>query len=119
MTTASAVRQANARDCLLVLREAGSAVTVGELAAATGLSRPTVDAVLTDLLGSGAVAAAPAAASGAAGRPARRFAFAPDVASVAALDIGARAVRCRVTDASRSEERRVGKECRSRWSPYH
>ena len=24
-----------------------------------------------------------------------------------------------VTDDSRSEERRVGKECRSRWSPYH
>ena len=23
------------------------------------------------------------------------------------------------TRASRSEERRVGKECRSRWSPYH
>ena len=23
------------------------------------------------------------------------------------------------TDYSRSEERRVGKECRSRWSPYH
>ena len=22
-------------------------------------------------------------------------------------------------EASRSEERRVGKECRSRWSPYH
>ena len=22
-------------------------------------------------------------------------------------------------DAERSEERRVGKECRSRWSPYH
>ena len=22
-------------------------------------------------------------------------------------------------DAMRSEERRVGKECRSRWSPYH
>ena len=22
-------------------------------------------------------------------------------------------------DQSRSEERRVGKECRSRWSPYH
>ena len=28
---------------------------------------------------------------------------------------------CEVTgvDQSRSEERRVGKECRSRWSPYH
>ena len=24
-----------------------------------------------------------------------------------------------VSLASRSEERRVGKECRSRWSPYH
>src|SRR3712207_8365149 len=24
-----------------------------------------------------------------------------------------------VTDRMRSEERRVGKECRSRWSPYH
>ena len=23
------------------------------------------------------------------------------------------------TDGTRSEERRVGKECRSRWSPYH
>ena len=22
-------------------------------------------------------------------------------------------------EAARSEERRVGKECRSRWSPYH
>ena len=22
-------------------------------------------------------------------------------------------------NAARSEERRVGKECRSRWSPYH
>ena len=29
--------------------------------------------------------------------------------------------RCRLQEAlrSRSEERRVGKECRSRWSPYH
>ena len=24
-----------------------------------------------------------------------------------------------LTGAARSEERRVGKECRSRWSPYH
>src|SRR5258708_11495930 len=26
---------------------------------------------------------------------------------------------CRPMDFARSEERRVGKECRSRWSPYH
>src|ERR1051325_11134976 len=25
----------------------------------------------------------------------------------------------RIADEDRSEERRVGKECRSRWSPYH
>ena len=27
--------------------------------------------------------------------------------------------RIAVVCANRSEERRVGKECRSRWSPYH
>ena len=29
-------------------------------------------------------------------------------------------IRAKATEGnSRSEERRVGKECRSRWSPYH
>src|SRR3989441_13358154 len=28
-------------------------------------------------------------------------------------------VRCTCPAGARSEERRVGKECRSRWSPYH
>ena len=28
-------------------------------------------------------------------------------------------VAVRTTKIVRSEERRVGKECRSRWSPYH
>src|SRR5256886_14822484 len=27
--------------------------------------------------------------------------------------------RCGFKEIERSEERRVGKECRSRWSPYH
>ena len=41
------------------------------------------------------------------------------------LDIGTAKVTAREMDGvphyllSRSEERRVGKECRSRWSPYH
>ena len=26
---------------------------------------------------------------------------------------------CELSVSKRSEERRVGKECRSRWSPYH
>ena len=29
------------------------------------------------------------------------------------------ALKAAGVDVSRSEERRVGKECRSRWSPYH
>src|SRR2546422_1900166 len=29
------------------------------------------------------------------------------------------AIRTLVGESVRSEERRVGKECRSRWSPYH
>src|SRR5256885_4853995 len=32
---------------------------------------------------------------------------------------GARPARVAERARSRSEERRVGKECRSRWSPYH
>ena len=28
-------------------------------------------------------------------------------------------VACETLTNTRSEERRVGKECRSRWSPYH
>src|SRR5256885_14468659 len=35
------------------------------------------------------------------------------------LLLRARPVRDGRADADRSEERRVGKECRSRWSPYH
>src|SRR2546430_13618001 len=30
-----------------------------------------------------------------------------------------RPTKARVPTVTRSEERRVGKECRSRWSPYH
>src|SRR2546425_9524997 len=45
----------------------------------------------------------------------------------AVLDVGAGAVEIggvdieirRAPEVARSEERRVGKECRSRWSPYH
>ena len=39
------------------------------------------------------------------------------------LSIAEASKRCGLSrhrlDAARSEERRVGKECRSRWSPYH
>lgn len=96
----SAVRRANARDCVVVLREAAEALTLSELAAATGLSRPTVEAVLEELRASGIVAPASAANSGGAGRPARRFGFDASAATIAALDIGARTVRCLLSDAA-------------------
>ena len=32
---------------------------------------------------------------------------------------GLGAFKVKITVPARSEERRVGKECRSRWSPYH
>ena len=35
------------------------------------------------------------------------------------LDQAVEVIRKRVDQFGRSEERRVGKECRSRWSPYH
>ncbi len=39
-----------------------------------------------------------------------------DVKTAGLLKVNSMAV---VTAVARSEERRVGKECRSRWSPYH
>ena len=37
----------------------------------------------------------------------------------AKIDKGKVAIQKDTTFSQRSEERRVGKECRSRWSPYH
>ena len=35
------------------------------------------------------------------------------------FDVLPRHIHCLYIASDRSEERRVGKECRSRWSPYH
>ena len=35
------------------------------------------------------------------------------------FDLAAEMPECISLGVGRSEERRVGKECRSRWSPYH
>src|SRR2546426_7177686 len=43
----------------------------------------------------------------------------PSQIALATSEASARVGRVEVTIDSRSEERRVGKECRSRWSPYH
>ncbi|MCT2260114.1 ROK family protein [Brachybacterium muris] len=101
ITAASAaVRQGNARACLLALRAANEPLTVAEVSEQTVLSRPTVDAVLTSLVETGPVRIVPAAPASSPGRPARRFAFHPGAATVAAVDIGDRSVRCLLTDAA-------------------
>ena len=46
----------------------------------------------------------------------------PDYLAPLSLSLVGRAVEAGIVDlaiTTRSEERRVGKECRSRWSPYH
>src|SRR3712207_8405537 len=43
----------------------------------------------------------------------------PDDGDSAPASRASRQPRSEFTTAIRSEERRVGKECRSRWSPYH
>ena len=48
-------------------------------------------------------------------RIAKTFVAAALITSIAGTSVWADDV----TDLTRSEERRVGKECRSRWSPYH
>lgn len=97
---AAAVRQANARDCLLRLREARSPLTVADIATETGLSRPTVDAVLQDLISSGCVHPTSPAEPCTPGRPARRFRFDPTTTLVAGVDVGARRIECTVSDAA-------------------
>lgn len=97
---AAAVRRANARDCLLSLRDTGVPMTVGELALHTGLSRPTVDAVLAELIKHGTVQPTARSESSAPGRPARRFVFEPTTTLVAGIDVGARSIRCTLSDAA-------------------
>ena len=41
------------------------------------------------------------------------------IAESAVLRMGRRLANMSSKTQTRSEERRVGKECRSRWSPYH
>lgn len=99
-------RQANIRDCLIALRAASGSLTVSELSARTGLSRPTVDSVVQQLDGVGLITQTlPTAPPGPSqvrqpGRPARRITFDPSAVTVAGLDIGATSVRTVLTDAA-------------------
>ena len=90
------LRRHNAAAVLAALRRDG-AQTLRGLAAGTGLSRPTVEAVLGDLGRRGWVSEL-APAAGAPGRPARRYRFRADTAHVLGIDIGVHRVRAIVAD---------------------
>lgn len=96
---AQAERSANQVACLRFLADADEARTVGAISEGTGLSRPTVHAVLDDLLETGLVEAASPATTG-PGRPARAFRFARETGLVAGVDLGPRGARAIICDLS-------------------
>ncbi|TDW93287.1 putative NBD/HSP70 family sugar kinase [Kribbella pratensis] len=96
---AQAERSANQVACLRFLADADEARTVGAISEGTGLSRPTVHAVLDDLLETGLVEAGSPATAG-PGRPARAFRFARETGLVAGVDLGPRGARAIICDLS-------------------
>ncbi|MEV0790170.1 ROK family transcriptional regulator [Kribbella sp. NPDC050459] len=101
---AQAERAANQVACLRFMADADEARTVGVISEATGLSRPTVHAVLDDLADAGLVESTSPATAG-PGRPARAFRFVREAGLVAGVDLGPRGARAIICDLS---GRRVG-----------
>lgn len=96
---AQAERSANQVACLRFLAETDEAQTVGVMSAETGLSRPTVHAVLEDLLEMGLVVSTGPSSVG-PGRPARAFRFDREAGLVAGVDLGPRGTRAIICDLS-------------------
>lgn len=78
---------------LAVLRTATSPMTITELAAATGLSRPTVDGMLRTLVEEGRVEDVPGLSTGRPGPPARHYRFSARRQVVIGADVGLRSLR--------------------------
>ncbi|MEV5961040.1 ROK family transcriptional regulator [Kribbella sp. NPDC051952] len=96
---AQAERSANQVACLRLLAGTDDPQTVGVISEQTGLSRPTVHAVLDDLLETGLVVATDPSTVG-PGRPARAFRFAREAGLVAGVDLGPRGARAIICDLS-------------------
>ncbi|MGH3489771.1 MAG: ROK family protein, partial [Actinopolymorphaceae bacterium] len=81
-----------------MLRDQDRPLTIAELAVATGLARPTVEAVIGELLETGPVRPALPQRGSRAGRPARAYSFTADAGRVAGIDVGSGSVRVRIAD---------------------
>lgn len=92
------IRHANALACIAALRASEDAVTITDIAAATGLSRPTIDAVLATMETRGTVTARAPETVGTGGRPARRYTLDATSALVAGIDAGPHNVRVLLAD---------------------
>ena len=93
----SALRHLNTRRVLRLLYE-GPSLTISGVARETGLSRPTVQGILTSLVESRLLVLDGFDNAPTGGRPAQRYRFAADAGIVAGLDIGAHAVSVRIAD---------------------
>ncbi|MBM7829554.1 putative NBD/HSP70 family sugar kinase [Agromyces cerinus] len=102
----SALRRANTARCALQLRDQGPAA-VSELARATGLSRPTVEAALADLAARGLVANDEMNGHRGAGRPARVSRFVGSAGYVAGVDVGIAGMRVILADLAGTVAARV------------
>lgn len=97
----ASLRSMNSREILGALHAADHAQTVAELAEAVGLTRPTVDAVLAELVAMGWVEDfAPEPTPNRVGRRARRFRFNAGAGLLMGIDVGPHAVTCLIADLS-------------------
>ncbi|WP_223691361.1 ROK family transcriptional regulator [Leifsonia poae] len=98
-TGAAVERAANKVLCLRFLSSAPGPRTVGAISLGTGLSRPTVGAVLAELVAESVVEQIDPRNIG-SGRPAREFEFIGAAAHVAGVDVGPHGIRVIVADLS-------------------
>ncbi|GAA2165137.1 ROK family transcriptional regulator [Actinomadura napierensis] len=93
----SVLRRLNAAATLRELRDGGES-TLSGLAGRVGLSRPTTEGVLGELIGRGLVAEVAPRPGAGLGRPARRYRFRAEAGHALGIDIEADRVRLLVAD---------------------
>lgn len=93
------VRELNLARTLDEIR-AGSETTITELIRSTGLSRPSVNSLVTALMDLGWVEAVTASSDGHGGRPPQRYRFNSGIGRLVGLDIGVHRVSAVLTDLS-------------------
>ncbi|WP_207400395.1 helix-turn-helix domain-containing protein, partial [Actinomadura fibrosa] len=95
----SVLRRLNSAATLRALRDGGESTLTG-LARQVGLSRPTTEGVLGELIDRGLVTEAPPRPGSGLGRPARRYRFRAEAGHALGIEIDAHRARLLVADLS-------------------